>query len=353
MKRNKIKSKGTVSDSVPAARYLIETVVGIEQIVRQEIERRYPQVAIINQSRGEIEVDTPTPDLLLNLKTAQAVYAVERFDISRPRALLGDQHFRRLTQRIMQVIKASDHPFQSLYIAAAGSDTPVMQRLKQELSAATSLIASEGSGDLWLRIRPTAERTGWETLIRLTPRPLATRAWRVQDMEGALNATVAQAMIQLGQPQPSERILNIACGSGTLMIEGAHASQEQLIGFDIDPNALALAQANFRTSGLTTLSLVFADAQQMPFAAQSFEVLLADLPFGQRVGSHADNLTLYPVLLMEAARVAVRNARFAAITHELKLMDRVLKQQSNWTVTERLQITLRGLHPCIYLLRRR
>ena len=40
---------------------------------------------------------------------------------------------------------------------------------------------------------PARGGDGWETLVRTTPRPLATRYWRVCNYEAALNATVAHA----------------------------------------------------------------------------------------------------------------------------------------------------------------
>ncbi len=342
--------KPKTNSGKPSAIFIVETVIGIESHAQHEIERLIPQAKILRLGQGEIEISAPSADRFQTLQMAQAVNAVERFAVSRPRALLGDEHFRRLTGSISAVAARAD--FRTLYLAAAGADSPMMMRLKHELSAALGLISDESGGDLWIRIRPTFDRSGWEVLIRLTPRPLATRAWRVRDMEGALNATVAQALIDLTQPSPADRVLNMGSGSGTLLIERAAKPAALLVGVDHDARALDLARANITASGAITIRQLHADVRALPCAANTFDVLLADLPFGQRVGSHVENTALYPAWLNEAARVATPNARFACITHEIKLMDRLLRDHPHWRLHTRQQIVLRGLHPCLYLLHR-
>ncbi|MEL6151821.1 MAG: RNA methyltransferase, partial [Chloroflexota bacterium] len=80
------------------------------------------------------------------------------------------------------------------------------------------------------------------------------------------------------------------------------------------------------------------------------DVLLADLPFGNLVGSHGNNVELYPSLLREAARVCKRGGRFVFITHEINLMDAVIRDSNKWEQVTSMQITLSGLHPRIYVL---
>ena len=97
---------------------------------------------------------------------------------------------------------------------------------------------------------------------------------------------------------------------------------------------------------------MIADGRRLPFPGRSFDVLFADLPFGGRVGSHQDNLSLYPALLAEAARVTRAGGRFILITHEIQLMEGVLSAQAHWRSEAPLRVSLRGLHPRIYVLQR-
>jgi 23S rRNA G2445 N2-methylase RlmL len=227
-----------------------------------------------------------------------------------------------------------------------------MERIKREIAAAVGIPHAE-SGDLLIRILP--DDRGWRTLVRLTPRPLATRSWRVENYEGALNGAVAHVMALLTQPEAGDVVVNVGCGSGSLLIERCSAgAARQIIGIERDPAVIELAQANARASGWQRrVRLICADMRELPFPASFADALLADLPFGQRVGSHAANRALYPAALAEAARVAKPGARFVVITHEIRLMDATLERTHDWQVLRTLPITLRGLHPRIYVLQRR
>lgn len=289
---------------------------------------------------------------LNRLKLTQAIYRVLDFPVPRPRALLGDQHFRALVEQSREITeRAGRGQFATLHLAAAGAETAVMRRLRNDLARALGLVPDDEKGDLWLRVRPSPEREGWQALLRLSFRPLATREWRVCNYEGALNATVAHAMIKLAGVTANQTVINPGCGSGTLLIEGASAvSSARYIGVDHRSDVLECAARNIRASGFGGMMLLHADNRWLPIAPRTVDALVADLPFGQRTGSHEDNLALYPALLAEAARIGRPGARFVLITHEIRLIERVLAEQRAWRMVAQRMITLRGLHPRIYTL---
>jgi tRNA (guanine6-N2)-methyltransferase len=293
---------------------------------------------------------------LSKLQTAQAAYLIQHFAVPRPKALLGDQHFKALLAQIAAVRELSPaDAYHALHISAAGSESSVMNRLKEELAAKTSLALGGEEGDLLIRLRhPPGGGKGWEVLVRLSPRPLATRAWRVCNREGALNATVAYAMAQYTNPQPDDMFLNMLSGSGTLLIERlACGAAKSVVGYDHDPAALECARKNIEAAGYSDqIKLNLGDVRQLPLPDSSVDAICSDLPFGNLVGSHEDNLTLYPALLSEAARVAKPGARGVFITHEVKLMEALLEDARHWKTQQVIRITLGGLHPRIFVLER-
>jgi tRNA (guanine6-N2)-methyltransferase len=289
---------------------------------------------------------------LLQLRKVLAVYRLLRFDVPRPKALLGHQHFQRIIEASQAILENGE--FRSIIINAAGSDSSVMLRLKEELAKSLQLVPKEDEGDLVLRIRRTPKAQTWDVLIRLSPRPQASRAWRVCNYQGALNASVASVMISLTNPTPQDTFLNIGCGSGTILIERVlETSAEALVGIDMAGDALDCARQNIAAAGCGNIQLLEGDATRLPLADASVNVLAADLPFGYLQGSHADNQRLYPAILREAARVAKQGARFVIISHEVKLMEQCLKANLNWSTLSVQMVTLTGLHPRIFLLERR
>ncbi|HMQ34775.1 MAG TPA: methyltransferase domain-containing protein, partial [Chloroflexaceae bacterium] len=337
----------------------VEVVVpaGLEAIARAELRRLgraarlepavAPGVVAITYG-GELRA-------LLGLRAATSVYLAKGFDVPRPKALLGDAQFREAAALAETALRL--HPagaFQTLYLSAAGADTAVMARLKQELAARLGLALGDEDGDLLLRLRRGAGGAGWELLARLSPRPLATRAWRVCNLAGALNGPVAHAMAMLTEPSGDDVFLNIGCGSGTLLVERLLVGPaRRAMGCDTSAEALDCARANLAAAGLAgRCELAGWDARALPLPEASVDVLVGDLPFGHLVGSHDENLTLYPALLAEAARVARPGARCALLSHEVRLMERLLAASSAWRLEEALRVDLGGLYPRIFLLRR-
>lgn len=337
--------------------YELEFAAGLVDIVRAELYQLNGKMIETGTGRGgelAFEYQGPASDLL-QLRTVIAVYHLLHFNIPRPKALLGHQHFHRLLDAINNILELSgSQQYQSLHISAAGSQSSIMLRFKQELSRYLRLKIDENEGDLYLRLRRTPEaKQGWDVLIRLTPRPLSTRKWRVCNFPGALNASVARAMIYMTKPDSQDIFLNIACGSGTILIERAdHMPAKLLTGCDIDPQALNCAKYNIEASGLEGTALIHSDGSILPLPDASVDKICADLPFGQLVGSHTDNSQLYPAILQESARVAKSGASFVIITHEVRLMERLLQSNTEWRINQQQMLTLTGLHPRIFVLER-
>lgn len=275
-----------------------------------------------------------------------AAYSVARYPVPRPRGLLGEQHLRALLAQL-----GGRGPFESFRISAAGSESAVFQRLAGEISRRAGMRHDPEHGDLLLRVRPAAG--AWEVLARLTPRPLSARSWRVRDLPGALNATIAAAMVRLVGARPRERFLNLMCGSGTLLAERLlHGRARVAVGLDLDPAALAAAAANLSEAAVAA-SLVRGDVRRPPLAGGAFDAICADLPYGQRTGSHSGNDALYADLLGAAAALGAPRARLAVITHDIRRFDTALAAAPAWRVARTFRVFQKGYRPQIWLLERR
>lgn len=337
-----------------------EVVTGLKAYAQDEVRNTFGKRAdIILKDKPEEFLFRYSGDLtkLNDLSRVVAVYLVEHYPIPRPLALLGHQHFTTLMRQITEV--RALHPagtFRTFRISAAGSDSSVFTRIKNEIQQATGLIPHDEEADLVLRVRKSdVEREGWDVLVRLTPRPLSARKWRVCDMLGALNATIAAAMVEMSQPLPQDRVLNIMCGSGTLMIERlARAKAEAVGGLDIDPVTLRCAERNIEAAGFKgQIDLFNMDAAKLELPDACVDVIFGDVPWGQLVGSHEANQALYPPALAEAARVAAPGARAVFITHEIRLMEQCLADLNDkWVIKNQVRVFQGGLHPRIYLLGR-
>ena len=235
-----------------------------------------------------------------SLRSVIAVYQIHKFAIPRPKALLGHEHFTRLLGILRAAARCLGVPPRSMGIAAAGSHTAVMQRLRQATSQALGLrLAEDGKGELFLRLARQVDGAGWEVLVRTTASPLSKRDYREVDVPGALNATVAYAMTRIGMRAEGQIVLNLCSGSSTILIEHALAQPDDtLLAVDNCPDMIDIGRQNAgRAQVGQRISHLLADARRAPLPADSVDILYADLPFGHHLGSHEDNMKLYPVLI--------------------------------------------------------
>jgi tRNA (guanine6-N2)-methyltransferase len=359
---------------------------GLEEVAWNEITTRHGDAVKLLTSHEQIEAHPGVlqftyggdPKRLLGLRTVLSLFWGRCYDVPRPKALLGHEYFTSLMELISTVMELSPFgSYRTVYLAAAGSETEVMQRLIDDIAKGMMLKAAKEEGDLLVRVRrPLDGADGWETLVRMTPRPLSVRKWRVCDYTGALNAAVAHALVLLTEPSEQDVFFNPACGSGTILIERAFIKgAKQLCGCDVNAEALVCAQKNVVAAGYVTdeteekkkqfkkvkpvldlpkamIELYPWDMRALPLADASVDVVCSDLPFGHDVGSHEENLLLYPHLFKEIARVAKPGARGVFLTHELRLTETVLNVSPDWTLENVVQITINGLHPRIYVVRK-
>lgn len=336
-----------------------DVLEGLERFARDELaERLDGKISFVASPRVGALPFHYTGDLhaLLDLRSIVAVYLVRRFDAPRPKALLGHQHFETLIAMIATVRDLfPPDSYQTLRLSAAGEESSVLNRLKAELAQRTGLAVVSDDADLLMRLRRGAGGEGWEVLVRIGPRPLATRSWRVCNMPGALNATLAHCMLRLSAPAADDMAVNLACGSGTLLVERlALGPVRSIAGCDIDQAALDCARANLQAAGFDRVArLERWDAARLALPDASVNMICADLPFGQLVGSHRENQELYPRILREAARIAMPQARMVLLTHEVRLIERVAAEHGGqWRVEEVIRVRSGGMAPRIYLFRR-
>jgi len=156
------------STAPPTYRLEIAVPFGLTEIAQTEIEQRFAGRAIVRWVERDHILCDYAGDLsaLLALQTVTAVYLIAAFAVPRPRVLLGEAHLRTLLERISSVQRlVPPDAYQTLSLSAAGSNSPVMTRLKEEVASQAGLNVVPRDGDLQLRLRRSHSGTGWEVLI--------------------------------------------------------------------------------------------------------------------------------------------------------------------------------------------
>lgn len=111
-------------------------------------------------------------------------------------------------------------------------------------------------------------------------------------------------MVELAQPLPTDRVLDIATGGGHVAITFApHVAH--VIASDLTPEILHHAAAYFAERELTNAETALADAESLPFADGSFEIVTC------RIAPH--HFPRPDRFVAEIARVLTTDGRFVLI----------------------------------------
>jgi len=159
-------------------------------------------------------------------------------------------------------------------------------------------------GVWWGRLRQRV--SGSAFAARLTQRRPFFRSYGMQPRK-------SRCLVNLSGVQPGERLLDPCCGTGSYLIEATLMGVEAY-GSDIDPRAVAGAQANLEALGLAA-RLRRLDARALETWGVTFDAIVSDLPYGLSASLAGLGITeLYREVLRAAALVLPRGrvAVFAA-----------------------------------------
>ena len=113
-----------------------------------------------------------------------------------------------------------------------------------------------------------------------------------------------QRMIEVAQPQPTDRMLDLATGGGHVArVFAPHVAT--VVASDLTPEILSHAAASFAEQGLTNVSTALVDAEDIPFPDATFDLVTCRI-----APHHFPNPERF---VQEAARVLAPRGRFVLI----------------------------------------
>jgi len=313
---------------------------------------------------------------LLSLKSVMNVFLVQRgeklhpLQINNHKSILGDMVETVLSLEKEKTASKEKSAFKTFKLRCAGSDSPEVQSIQRYISETFKLqagqitgtnsgTASVEAGNLSLGVdldmyihRPDAL---WEVGVRLTPRPLSVRDYKIEHIKGGINPTVAYAMNTMAFSHTVTRTpslsslhpldhnthanlsyLNICSGSATLLIE-AHLQSATVdasmsghfLGFDIDKKTNSQAIHNIQNAGLIRdIQIKTADLLDKPNFGNEralFDVITSDLPFGMQVGKGDDLDKLYKTFVEYATEKLKEDGVLVVYTTEVETFGKALR----------------------------
>ena len=149
------------------------------------------------------------------------------------------------------------------------------------------------------KIRFALRKNVVEVMLDTSGDGLHKRGYRKNATLAPIKETLAATIADVGFVRRDSTVQDPFCGSGTLVIEAAQKALAasrldagfEGFGFDIDPSAVALANANAMLAGVGDRCR-FEVADVKDFAPRPSSIILTNPPYGERLGDAAEAAAL-------------------------------------------------------------
>ena len=266
-------------------------------------------------------------------------------------------------ERTLRVnVTAQKSPLKSLEFATLRIKDAVCDRFRDKLGRRPDVDRAHPD----VRVHAFLEGTRATLYLDTSGEPLFKRGWRHGVADAPLRENLAAGIVMLTGWKPEEPLLDPMCGGGTLLVEAAamargrapgakrrfgfeklalfdaaawsQVQKEQgekqprlrLFGSDTDPKALNAARRNLAEAGIERwVTLERSDILERAAPAPS-GVLVANPPYGERIGSPAELAAFYP-RLGDALKQRFAGWRCYFFTADLRLPKLIRLQPSRRT----------------------
>ena len=170
-------------------------------------------------------------------------------------------------------------------------------------------------------------------------------AYRKQSLPASIHPVTAASLMHFALPhlKKDAQVLDPCCGSGTLLIErGMITPTKALVGVDKDVHAIAIAREN---ASHANMPASFIAKKMETFTPQEpFDEIIANLPFGTRVGTQ-QTITAFHTELVKRLDVFLHAEGIAILYSTQHRLLRQLAKRFGWHIVNEMPFPSGGLIP--------
>lgn len=311
-------------------------ITGLRPVVLEEL--KYFNFQILDDVGDSVYIpfSDDTFSRTKHLRSVARAYVVLQSSTYHPTYI--SKHKSILGNLIDIVIKDSKKDFKSFKISCAGSDSVEVRSISKYVQE-TYALEEKDEADVNIHIIKSGDM--WEVGVRITSRPLSVRDYRVANMSGAMDPTIAYAVNSFCNLKQAHSYLNVFSGSATLPIEAglSFPNLEKLVGFDNDKKRLSLSVQNIKKASLIKkVQVKEADIFDKPDFG-TFDAIVSDVPFGMMVSKNEDLEKLYKTFVEYCEETLEPKGRLVVYTIKHELLESLLSK-SRFEIIQSLQLKL-------------
>ncbi len=176
--------------------------------------------------------------------------------------------------------------------------------------------------------------------------------WRKEALPASMQPALAYAFARYALSfvkTPRPYVLDPFCGSGSLLFAAeSQRDCRMLLGVDKSGTAISAARENAK-AGASRARFVCRDILRFE-AREGADLVLSNMPFGNRVGSHRENETLYARFLKHLKFLLNDGGVAALYTADAKLLERLLRDCPFLSLREKRRTAAGGLSPWVFVI---
>lgn len=178
--------------------------------------------------------------------------------------------------------------------------------------------------------------------------------WRQRTVSASIHPATAYCLARYAmtfEKRERPRVLDPFCGCGSLLFARESLGPcRVLVGVDKSGGAVESARVNAR-AGKSRASFVTKDILRFE-GREGFDLILSNLPFGNRVGSHEDNTRLYDRFVRRLPDLLSPGGTAVLYTMEYKLLKACLDRSKGLALRAQKRTEAGGLLPWIFVVDR-
>ena len=178
--------------------------------------------------------------------------------------------------------------------------------------------------------------------------------WRQRTVSASIHPATAACLVRYAkkfETRERPRVLDPFCGCGSLLFAREKLGPcRVLMGVDKSGTAVESARVNAR-AGKSKAAFVTKDILRFE-GREGFDLILSNLPFGNRVGSHEDTTRLYDRFVRRLPDLLSPGGTAVLYTMEYKLLKACLDRARGLTLRAQKRTEAGGLLPWIFVVDR-
>lgn len=307
-----------------------------------------------NKNDQDVMIMTDKIESIFDIRTFSDLY----FLVGRKIPLNGKSIYSALAKfGLISFLKQTHTDFNKMYYRIEIPGTSITQKTRSEYIKEISLQINKMPGihdnpynyQFELLIEPYSRSC--DIYINLKTIKDSRFDYRVNTLPASINPYIAAIVSQYIKKyaKNTSKVLDPFCGTGTMLIERAQAAPySTLNGVDIKNKAIEFATENSDKAGLP---IEYTNSDILRYKPNTkYTEVLSNMPFGNRVGTHAANIEIYEGFFKSVKNYLEADAILALYTMEGKLLE-TTAQKYNFEIIEKHKMYAGGLRPTLYILK--